>query len=124
MSAGIKSIQKYKPRPLKCLSKGYVYAFFMLTELKKEEEECRLSQSSVTHPSGNACQDASHPYYDVARHGILQVAGNKFISLSPLMSTESAVLSVSSTVAVTMLNRISSPNDVQTSSYHFAFLFN
>lgn len=30
----------------------------------------------VAPPSGNACQDASHPYYDVARHGILQVTGN------------------------------------------------
>ncbi|XP_062862769.1 rho GTPase-activating protein 8-like [Trichomycterus rosablanca] len=47
-------------------------------ELEKEEEEDkgRISQSSLTHPSGNACQDTSHPYYDVARHGILQVTGD------------------------------------------------
>ncbi|XP_066525527.1 rho GTPase-activating protein 8-like [Hoplias malabaricus] len=47
-------------------------------ELQKEEEEddgrpggCPLAPSS-----GNACQDLSHPYYDVARHGILQVTGD------------------------------------------------
>ncbi|KAK3544853.1 hypothetical protein QTP86_027527, partial [Hemibagrus guttatus] len=44
-------------------------------ELQKEEEDqgplCPLAP-----PSGNACQDASHPYYDVARHGILQVTGD------------------------------------------------
>ncbi|KAF7694033.1 rho GTPase-activating protein 8-like [Silurus meridionalis] len=44
-------------------------------ELQKEEENqgqlCPLTPSS-----GNACQDTSHPYYDVARHGILQVTGD------------------------------------------------
>lgn len=32
-------------------------------------------------PSVNACQDTSHPYYDVARHGILQVTGNNLVCL-------------------------------------------
>lgn len=30
----------------------------------------------VASPGDSACQDTSHPYYDVARHGILQVTGN------------------------------------------------
>lgn len=56
------------------------YYFFYFLELQKEEEDqgplCPLAP-----PSSNACQDTSHPYYDVARHGILQVTGNIIISI-------------------------------------------
>ncbi|KAI9518127.1 hypothetical protein NQZ68_040248 [Dissostichus eleginoides] len=46
-------------------------------ELQKEEEEDE-DQSCVTDgPSTNSCSsDPSHPYYDVARHGIVQVCGD------------------------------------------------
>lgn len=47
-------------------------------ELQKEEEE---EQTSVTDapslpPSSTFTPDSSHPYYDVARHGIIQVSGD------------------------------------------------
>ncbi|KAL7882781.1 hypothetical protein SRHO_G00004390 [Serrasalmus rhombeus] len=48
-------------------------------ELQKEEEEEEQGSSRgypLAPSSGNACQDMSHPYYDVARHGILQVTGD------------------------------------------------
>uniref|UniRef100_A0A3Q3WG03 Uncharacterized protein n=1 Tax=Mola mola TaxID=94237 RepID=A0A3Q3WG03_MOLML len=52
----------------------------ILTELQKEEEEEEV-QRSVTDgpslpPSCTFCPDSSHPYYDVARHGIIQVCGD------------------------------------------------
>lgn len=50
-------------------------------ELKKEEEEDDEDQMCVTDgpagpPSSSASLDPSHPYYDVARHGIVQVCGD------------------------------------------------
>lgn len=46
-------------------------------ELQKDEEEQGNSPAYPVAPSsGNACEDKSHPYYDVARHGILQVTGD------------------------------------------------
>uniref|UniRef100_A0A4W4H6H4 Rho GTPase activating protein 8 n=1 Tax=Electrophorus electricus TaxID=8005 RepID=A0A4W4H6H4_ELEEL len=46
-------------------------------ELQKEEEEKgQLERHPLAPSSGDACQDKSHPYYDVARHGILQVTGD------------------------------------------------
>lgn len=52
----------------------------LFLELQKEEEEQRGSEGCPTAPSrGNACSDLSHPYYDVARHGILQVTGNNMV---------------------------------------------
>ncbi|XP_071388960.1 rho GTPase-activating protein 8-like [Centroberyx affinis] len=46
-------------------------------ELQKEEEEqgC-LADHPSTPPTGSLNPDTSHPYYDVARHGILQVTGD------------------------------------------------
>lgn len=51
---------------------------FILTELQKEEEE--EEQGGITDtpslpPSSPFGPDSSHPYYDVARHGIVQVCG-------------------------------------------------
>lgn len=51
----------------------------IVTELQKEEEE-EEEQRSVTDgppapPSSSLSPDPSHPYYDVARHGIIQVCG-------------------------------------------------
>ncbi|XP_070785198.1 rho GTPase-activating protein 8-like [Enoplosus armatus] len=53
-------------------------------ELQKEEEEDEEDQMCVTDgPSGPSCPpssslspDSSHPYYDVARHGVIQVCGD------------------------------------------------
>lgn len=50
-------------------------------ELKKEEEEDEKEQMCVTDapsapPSSSISPDISHPYYDVARHGIIQVCGD------------------------------------------------
>ncbi|XP_076860947.1 rho GTPase-activating protein 8-like [Brachyhypopomus gauderio] len=46
-------------------------------ELQKEEEEMgQLDRHPLAPSSGDACLDKSHPYYDVARHGILQVTGD------------------------------------------------
>ncbi|KAG9339966.1 hypothetical protein JZ751_022281, partial [Albula glossodonta] len=46
-------------------------------ELQKDEEEQRVlgDLPSMPHRS-SSCGDTSHPYYDVARHGILQVTGD------------------------------------------------
>ncbi|XP_006633705.2 rho GTPase-activating protein 8 [Lepisosteus oculatus] len=44
-------------------------------ELQKEEEEQEQLGESPGSISGAAC-DYNHPYYDVARHGILQVTGD------------------------------------------------
>ncbi|XP_054878052.1 rho GTPase-activating protein 8-like isoform X1 [Poeciliopsis prolifica] len=43
-------------------------------ELQKEEEEGEEEQRAV--PDGPSRTDPSHPYYDVARHGIIQVSGD------------------------------------------------
>ncbi|XP_023206390.1 rho GTPase-activating protein 8-like [Xiphophorus maculatus] len=43
-------------------------------ELQKEEEEDEEEQRAV--PDGPSRTDPSHPYYDVARHGIIQVSGD------------------------------------------------
>ncbi|XP_049891897.1 rho GTPase-activating protein 8-like [Epinephelus moara] len=48
---------------------------------KEEEEEDEEDQKCVTDgpsvpPSNNLSPDPSHPYYDVARHGIIQVSGD------------------------------------------------
>ncbi|XP_027007056.1 rho GTPase-activating protein 8 isoform X1 [Tachysurus fulvidraco] len=45
-------------------------------ESQKEEEEDQGKFCPLAPPSADARQDASHPYYDVARHGILQVTGD------------------------------------------------
>ncbi|XP_029018791.1 rho GTPase-activating protein 8-like isoform X2 [Betta splendens] len=48
-------------------------------ELEKEEEEeedGRCVPDGPAPPSGGAGADVSHPYYDVARHGIIQVSGD------------------------------------------------
>ncbi|XP_041636773.1 rho GTPase-activating protein 8-like [Cheilinus undulatus] len=50
-------------------------------ELRKEEEEDEEDQMCVTDgpagpPSSSISLDPSHPYYDVARHGIIQVCGD------------------------------------------------
>ncbi|XP_074554088.1 rho GTPase-activating protein 8-like [Halichoeres trimaculatus] len=50
-------------------------------ELKKEEEEDEEDQTCVTDSpaaplSSSVSPDPSHPYYDVARHGIIQVCGD------------------------------------------------
>nr|XP_046234457.1 rho GTPase-activating protein 8-like [Scatophagus argus]XP_046234458.1 rho GTPase-activating protein 8-like [Scatophagus argus] len=50
-------------------------------ELQKEEEEDEEGQKCVTDapslpPSSTSSPDASHPFYDVARHGIIQVSGD------------------------------------------------
>lgn len=54
---------------------------FVLTELQKEEEleagprDADLPDTPSL-PAGSASTlDVSHPYYDVARHGIIQVCG-------------------------------------------------
>ncbi|TSK13194.1 Rho GTPase-activating protein 8 [Bagarius yarrelli] len=48
-----------------------------LAEIELQKEEVDQGQMCPSAPpSSNACQDASHPYYDVARHGILQVTGD------------------------------------------------
>ena len=55
--------------------------FLPLSELKKDDEEYEEEHSglakrpaSLPAPSGGGL-DSSHPYYDVARHGILKVIG-------------------------------------------------
>lgn len=47
-----------------------------MAELQKEEEEenPRSVPDGAAPPAGVAA-DVSHPYYDVARHGIIQVSG-------------------------------------------------
>lgn len=50
-------------------------------ELKKEEEEEDEEDQTATDgpsvpPNSNLSPDPSHPYYDVARHGIIQVSGD------------------------------------------------
>ncbi|XP_074481007.1 rho GTPase-activating protein 8-like [Sebastes fasciatus] len=50
-------------------------------ELQKEEEEDEEDQRDVTDnpsfpPGSRSSPDPSHPYYDVARHGIIQVSGD------------------------------------------------
>ncbi|KAI1882195.1 hypothetical protein AGOR_G00248190 [Albula goreensis] len=46
-------------------------------ELQKDEEEQRaLGDLPSTPRRSSSCGDTSHPYYDVARHGILQVTGD------------------------------------------------
>lgn len=50
-------------------------------ELKKEEEEDEKDDTCVTDapaapPRSSVSPDPSHPYYDVARHGIIQVCGD------------------------------------------------
>ncbi|XP_030641436.1 rho GTPase-activating protein 8-like [Chanos chanos] len=47
-------------------------------ELKKDEEEQAGECPQASIPTNTACQDTSHPYYDVARHGILQVTGDDY----------------------------------------------
>lgn len=49
-----------------------------VTELQKEEEEEEESQTdgpSAPPISSSLGPDSSHPYYDIARHGIIQVSG-------------------------------------------------
>lgn len=59
------------------------HATFLLSELlRDEEEEDEEEQSDAgpppgLPPRGSFSQDATHPYYDVARHGILQVTGER-----------------------------------------------
>ncbi|KAG7231433.1 hypothetical protein INR49_011938 [Caranx melampygus] len=50
-------------------------------ELQKEEEEEEEEESQTDHPSAppissSLSPDSSHPYYDIARHGIIQVSGD------------------------------------------------
>ncbi|XP_036376007.1 rho GTPase-activating protein 8-like isoform X2 [Megalops cyprinoides] len=45
-------------------------------ELQKDEEEQEELGEGPAPPGGSSWQDISHPYYDVARHGILQVTGD------------------------------------------------
>ncbi|MEQ2315888.1 hypothetical protein AMECASPLE_027019 [Ameca splendens] len=46
-------------------------------ELQREEEEDEEEQKRVPDgPSSTFNPDPSHPYYDVARHGIIQVSGD------------------------------------------------
>ncbi|KAL2102875.1 hypothetical protein ACEWY4_002043 [Coilia grayii] len=45
-------------------------------ELQKDEEEERGEEPSAASTPSDAVTDTSHPYYDVARHGILQVTGD------------------------------------------------
>ncbi|XP_070710091.1 rho GTPase-activating protein 8-like [Pempheris klunzingeri] len=46
-------------------------------ELQREEEEDEEDQRCVSDgPSSTLSPDSSHPYYDVARHGIIQVSGD------------------------------------------------
>lgn len=52
----------------------------IVPELEKEDEEDEEDQTCVTDapslpPSSALSPDSSHPYYDVARHGIIQVSG-------------------------------------------------
>lgn len=50
----------------------------ILTELQKEEEEedqRHVTDGPTVPPNRSASVDVSHPYYDVARHGIIQVSG-------------------------------------------------
>ncbi|KAG8005449.1 Rho GTPase-activating protein 8 [Nibea albiflora] len=56
---------------------------YIMTELQREEqeEEQQEEQQCVTDapslpPSSSVTPDSSHPYYDVARHGIIQVSGD------------------------------------------------
>lgn len=46
----------------------------ILTELHKDEEEM-VTDGPTVPPSRTVSADVSHPYYDVARHGIIQVSG-------------------------------------------------
>ncbi|XP_034434521.1 rho GTPase-activating protein 8-like isoform X1 [Hippoglossus hippoglossus] len=45
-------------------------------ELQREEEEEEEDQTCVTDAPSSVLPDSSHPYYDVARHGIVQVSGD------------------------------------------------
>ncbi|KAJ8411351.1 hypothetical protein AAFF_G00173570 [Aldrovandia affinis] len=46
-------------------------------ELRRDEEEQEaLGDVPPVPPRSSSCRDTSHPYYDVARHGILQVTGD------------------------------------------------
>ncbi|KAG7231411.1 hypothetical protein INR49_011960 [Caranx melampygus] len=50
-------------------------------KLQKEEEEEEEEESQTDHPSAppissSLSPDSSHPYYDIARHGIIQVSGD------------------------------------------------
>lgn len=46
-----------------------------LTELQKEEEGSCVTDGPSAPPVSTPSLDPSHPYYDVARHGIIQVSG-------------------------------------------------
>ncbi|XP_029901805.1 rho GTPase-activating protein 8 isoform X2 [Myripristis murdjan] len=45
-------------------------------EIQREEEEQQCLDGPQIHPTSNYCSDTSHPFYDVARHGIIQVTGD------------------------------------------------
>lgn len=45
-------------------------------EEEEDEEQIRVPDAASLPPSGVVSPDPSHPYYDVARHGIIQVSGD------------------------------------------------